>query len=254
MITLKTPEQIATMREGGKILAMILQECKKFVLDTYSKRELKTIEIDHLATKLLEENGATAAFLGYHDFPGHICVSINEEVIHGIPGERVIQEGDLVSLDFGVLYKGLITDAAISFVAGQADPKIEELLQVTEEALMQGIAQIEAGKRIGVIGNAVETHILPHRFGIVRDYVGHGVGLAVHEEPHVPNYGASNSGPVMEEGLVIAIEPMVTLGTHEVFIDSDDDWTVITEDGTIAAHFEHTVAITATGPVILTLL
>jgi len=238
------------MRESGRLLATVLQAVKAKVQPDVSTKDLARLATDELA-KL----GGRPAFLGYQGFPDVICISINDEVVHGIPkATKIIQAGDLVSLDFGVIYEGMITDAAITVIAGKPKQKRHvNLVSHTETALQVGIDAVHAGVRTGDIGAAIERYLKKYGYGIVRDLVGHGVGHELHEDPNIPNYGRPDSGPWLNAGLTIAIEPMVTLGTDRIYI-ADDDWTVLTADGSWSAHFEHTVLITDTGAEILTCL
>jgi methionyl aminopeptidase len=249
MVTkVKTAAQIRAMREGGAMLAAVLQLLKKRLGAGMSTKDLAVI-----AAAELQKLGGEAAFLGYQGFPDVICISVNDEVVHGIPRpDKIIQEGDIVGLDFGVRLNGMITDAAISVIAGR--PKTNghiRLVQDTETALQAGIMAVHDKVRTGDIGAAVEASLQHRRYGIVKDLVGHGVGHQVHEDPNVPNYGRPNTGPWLQQGMTIAIEPMVTLGTDKVYI-ANDGWTVLTQDGSRSAHFEHTVLITETGAEILT--
>jgi methionyl aminopeptidase len=254
MIRLKTKEEIALMREGGKRAALIVDTLGKMV-----HPGVKAIDIDTKARELIAEAGGTASFLGYtprgvkRKYPAAICVSINEEVVHGIPteGNKVFEEGDMVKLDLGFTYQGLILDHARTFIAGKAPKKLQELAWATEEALMAGIQAARKGAYIGDIGAAVSAIGKKHGYGIVTELSGHGVGYSVHEEPFVPNLARAGTGPKIEVGLVIAIEPMFTLGGDEVF-PLEDEYTFVTADRSIASHAEHTVAITEDGPVILT--
>ncbi len=244
----KTPTEIAAMRESGRMLATVLE-----VLRPLTQPGVTTQQLADRAASELKSLGGEPAFLGYQGFPDVICISVNDEVVHGIPSaERVIREGDIVGLDFGVSYKGMITDAAISVIAGKPlKPAHRKLLQLTEESLAAGIAVVHDGVRTGDIGAAVEAILKPHGYGIVRDLVGHGVGHHVHEDPNIPNYGRANTGPWLQAGMTIAIEPMATLGTERVYMH-EDGWTVATYDGSRSAHFEHTVLITEEGAEILT--
>jgi methionyl aminopeptidase len=244
----KTPSEIAAMRESGRMLATVLE-----LLRPLTQPGVTTQELADRARAELEVLGGKPAFLGYQGFPDVICISVNDEVVHGIPSaERVIQDGDIVGLDFGVTYKGMITDAAISVIAGKPQkPTHRKLLQLTEESLAAGIAAVHGDVRTGDIGAAVEAVLKPHGYGIVRDLVGHGVGHHVHEDPNIPNYGRANTGPWLQAGMTIAIEPMATLGGERVYMH-DDGWTVATYDGSRAAHFEHTILITEDGAEILT--
>ncbi len=249
MVTrIKTASEIAAMRESGKILSDIL-----VILQKQMEVGMSTKDIANIARNELNKRGGTSAFLGYQGFPDVICISVNDEVVHGIPKvNKIIHDGDIVGLDLGVLYKGMITDAAVSVIAGK--PKTTghiRLLKDTEAALMAGIEAVHDKVRTGDIGAAVESSLQHRQYGIVRDLVGHGVGHYVHEDPNIPNFGRPNTGPWLSSGMTIAIEPMVTLGTDKVYI-ANDGWTVVTVDGSNAAHFEHTVLITETGAEILT--
>lgn len=244
----KTASEIEAMRESGRMLATVLQFLKPKV-----EAGITTKQLADLARAELASLGGEPAFLGYNGFPDVICISVNDEVVHGIPStQRVIMEGDIVGLDFGVTYKGMITDSAISVIAGK--PKTQghiRLLQDTEAALLAGIDAVHDRVRTGDIGEAIENSLRHRKYGIVRDLVGHGVGHHVHEDPNIPNYGRANTGPWLSAGMTIAIEPMVTLGTERVYI-APDGWTVKTADGSWAAHFEHTVLVTEDGARIMT--
>ncbi len=246
----KTKSEIAAMRESGRLLATVLQALKPKVQPGISTKKLAD-----LAARELKALGGEPAFKGYQGFPDVICVSLNDEVVHGIPSPaRIIAEGDIVGLDFGVAYRGMITDSAISVIAGKPKQKgHRDLLQRTEKALQIGIDAVHDRVRTGDIGSAVESYLKQYPYGIVRDMVGHGVGHGVHEDPNIPNYGQPGTGPWLDKGMTIAIEPMVTLGTEQVYI-APDGWTVKTLDGKWAAHFEHTVLITGSGAEILTTL
>jgi len=246
MVNLKTPEQIEIMREGGKILHMILERLAKAV-----RPGLKTIELDALARELLVQHDAEASFLNYNGFPAALCVSINEEIVHGLPSGRILKDGDVVKLDFGVLYKGFHTDSARTVLAGPGSPKNKKLISITERALELGIEQARAGNTTGDIGHAIQSYVESEGFNVVRDLVGHGIGRSVHEEPEVLNYGESGEGIALEPGMVIAIEPMVVEGSWKI-TDGSDGYSYVTKDGKLAAHAEHTVAITERGPDILT--
>jgi methionyl aminopeptidase len=244
----KIKSEIDAMREAGGMLGAVLQLLKGRVEPGMSTKDLALIAGDEL-TKL----GGEAAFLGYQGFPDVICISVNDEVVHGIPRpDKIIAEGDIVGLDFGVKLRGMVTDAAISVIAGR--PKTNghiRLVKDTEVALEAGIAAVKDGVRTGDIGAAVQESLKYRQYGIVKDLVGHGVGHQIHEDPNIPNYGRPNTGPWLQAGMTIAIEPMVTLGTDQVYI-ANDGWTVLTRDGSRSAHFEHTVLITETGAEILT--
>jgi methionyl aminopeptidase len=236
------------MRISGQMLATVLR-----VLRTSLKPGMSTKDLAVIAARELQVLGGEPSFLGYNGFPDVICISINNEVVHGIPrANRIINDGDIVGLDFGVTYRGMITDSAISVIAGRPKQRGHiELLKDTEQALEAGIAAVHDRVRTGDIGAAIENSLKHRRYGIVRDLVGHGVGHAIHEDPNIPNYGRPDTGPWLDKGMTIAIEPMVTLGTDKVYI-ADDGWTVLTTDGSWSAHFEHTVLITASGAEILT--
>lgn len=244
----KTQDEIRLMRESGKILAKVLESVKENVSTGVSTKFLADV-----AAKELKILGGKPAFLGYQGFPDVLCVSINDEVVHGIPKkDRFLEDGDLVSLDFGVNYMGMITDAAISLINGKPkDESYSNLVLVTEQSLMAGINVLHDGVRTGDIGETVEAVLNKHRYGIVRDLVGHGVGHYLHEDPNVPNYGNKGTGYKFSKNMTIAIEPMATMGDYHVYI-ANDGWTVLTEDGSWAAHFEHSVLITENGSEILT--
>lgn len=245
---IKTAAEQAAIRESGRMLATVLQATKKATQIGMTTRDLAVV-----AKKELQALGGQPAFLGYQGFPDVICISVNEEVVHGIPGDRVVADGDVVSLDFGVRYKGMITDAAISFIAGERrDPAVVKLLQATEISLQAGLDVVHNGIHTGTIGSAVEQVLKKGKYGNVRDLVGHGVGHDIHEEPNIPNYGRAGSGYRLDAGMTVAIEPMATLGTHRVYVDEADGWTVKTADGSISAHFEHTILVTQDGCEILT--
>lgn len=246
---IKTDDEIIAMRESGKMLAT--------VLDTLSIKittGMSTQDLADMAKTELRQLGGEPAFLGYQGFPDVLCVSVNDEVVHGIPNrDKVINTGDIVSMDFGVRYKGMITDGATSVIVGSGSKDHQKLLSVTEAAMYAGIDTLHDGQKVGTIGYAIESVLKKGRYGIVRDLVGHGVGHQIHEDPNIPNYGRANTGPVLSAGMTIAIEPMATLGTHRVFV-AQDNWAILTADGSWAAHFEHTVLITHDGYEILTAL
>lgn len=249
MVTkVKTAREIAAMRESGQMLAAVLAAVQMRLQVGMSTKDLAVIAASELKTL-----GGQPSFLGYQGFPDVICVSVNEEVVHGIPrADKIIKDGDIIGLDFGVTYKGMITDAAVSVIAGKPKQKRHiELLKNTERALQVGIAKVHDQVRTGDIGAAIEVSLTKYRYGIVRDLVGHGVGHEIHEDPNIPNYGRPNTGPWLSQGMTIAIEPMVTLGTDSVYV-APDGWTIMTADGSWSAHFEHTVLITAEGAEILT--
>lgn len=245
---LKNPKQIESIRESGAILARTLEQLKQLV-----EPGISLLDIDAECRRLLRGYRARPAFLGYMDFPAAICTSVNDAVIHGIPDRRKLRNGDVVGLDCGVDFEGFISDSAITVPVGSIRPEIEKLLQITREALELGIAAARPGGRIHDISRAVYRHVSRHNYGVVRPYSGHGVGFAVHEDPQVPNYVSSGPNPRLKPGLVIAVEPMVNLGGDDVDV-RDDDWTVVTVDGSISAHFEHTIAIREDGVDVLTRL
>jgi methionyl aminopeptidase len=243
----KTPAEIAAMRTSGHMLATVLQYLRKEI-----KAGQTTKDLANLAATRLEELGGKPAFLGYHGFPDVICISVNDEVVHGIPGDMVLKNGDVVGLDFGVVYDGMITDGAITvIVGGKADKKVMELVRDTEASMLTGIETLRDEVRVGDIGFAVEAVLNKGGYGIVRDLVGHGVGHQLHEDPNIPNYGRHGNGPTLRAGMTIAIEPMATLGGDDVVV-ADDGWTIQTRDGSLSAHFEHTILITKDGYEILT--
>ncbi len=246
MIVCKSPVEIERMREANAIVADILS-----ALRTMVRPGVTTAELDAFAESAVRARGAEPAFKGYHGFPATLCTSVNEEVIHGIPSKRVLNEGDIVSIDLGVRFDGFIGDGAVTVPVGSISGRARELLRVTEEALYRGIEQAQVGGRVSDIGHAVQRHVEHHGFSVVREFVGHGVGASLHEEPQVPNYGPPGRGPRLVEGMTIAIEPMVAMGKAGVKV-LGDGWTAVTKDGSLAAHFEHTIAVAAGGPVILT--
>jgi methionyl aminopeptidase len=246
-IILKSDDEIAIMREAGRIVAQTLQ-----VLVDELRPGMVVKELDKIVRREFAKHDVVPTFLGYHGYPATVCVSVNEEIVHGIPGKRVIQEGDIVSLDLGCTYKGFVADSARTVIVGEPKTAVaEKLVNVTKEALDAGIAQAKAGNKMGDISHAIQTHIESHGFGVVREYVGHGVGRDMHEEPQVPNFGPADRGPVLKKGMVLALEPMVTVGDWRTR-QLADNWTVVTADGSLAAHFEHTIAITDNGAQVLT--
>jgi len=245
-ITIKTPREIELLRQAGGILFSIITE-----LTGSLKIGMTTAQIDALAEGLMAARHVIPAFKGYRGYPACVCVSVNQEVVHGIPGAKVIQEHDIVSIDAGVIHEGYYADTAVSVGIGAIDEERRHLLEVTRESLHQGIAQARAGNHLSDISHAVQAHVEANGFSVVRDFVGHGIGKSLHEEPEIPNFGVPHQGPALEEGMVFAIEPMVNAGSYKTKI-MDNGWTVETMDGKPSAHFEHTVAITASGPQILT--
>ncbi len=245
-IRIKTPAEIDILRKAGKILALIIHE-----LECSLKSGMTTKDIDMKADSLIRRENALSAFKGYRGFPGCACVSVNEEVVHGIPGFKVVKDGDIVSIDVGIIYDDYYSDTAITVGIGNIDPVRQKLLDVTRESLYKGIEQARPNNHLSDISSAVQRHVEKNGFSVVRSFVGHGIGRQLHEEPEIPNYGAPHQGPVLKEGMVFAIEPMVNVGVYQTKILSDG-WTVVTEDGKPSAHFEHTIAITSKGPEILT--
>jgi methionyl aminopeptidase len=247
----KTPIEIESMRQGGKILA----ETLIWLQEEKIKPGISTHEIDIYTREFFDKKKVESVFLGYHGFTGVICVSLNDAVIHGVPNTNtIVQEGDIVSLDCGLRYQGLVVDSAISFGMGELPEKSRLLLERTKKSLHKAIKAVKAGATTGDIGYTVESYINQFGYGLVRDYGGHGVGHSLHEYPHVPNYGRPGTGVKLISGLTIAIEPMITLGSDDIFTDADDGWTVYTDDGSLSAHFEHTVLVTDNGAEILTQL
>lgn len=248
MIILKSQREINYLRDAGRVVAQTLEEVRKAV-----RPDITTQELDQIAEKYIKSCGATPAFKGYHGFPGNICASVNEEVVHGIPGLRKLKNGDNVSIDIGAVINGYYGDAAITVPVGEVDAEVQQLLDVTEQSLYKGIEQAIAGNRLGDISHAVQTHAEKYGYGVVRDFVGHGIGRNMHEDPQIPNYGIPGRGPRLKSGMTLAIEPMINMGTPDVKV-LDDGWTVVTTDAKRSAHFEHTIAITPEGPEILTKL
>ena len=246
LISIKTPREIELLKVAGQITGDTHNYLKPFI-----KPGITTKELDKLAYDYIISRGCTPSFKGYDGFPGSICTSINDEVVHGIPSNRKLKDGDIISIDIGACYKGYHGDSAWTYEVGKVSEEKKYLLYHTEKALYEGLAVIKAGAHVGDIGEAVCSYAKKHKLGVVRELVGHGVGNDVHEEPDVPNYGKKNTGPLLKEGMVIAVEPMLNLGSEEIAI-LDDDWTVVTLDGRPSAHFEHTVLVTKDGFTILT--
>jgi len=245
MVILRLPEEIEKIRRSNIIVAEILNELREKV-----KPGITTRELDIIAEELSRKREATPAFKGYRGYPFSLCTSVNFEVVHGLPSDRVLVEGDIISLDFGVYYKGYYGDAAVTVPVGSVSPKAARLMEVTQQGLYDGIKEAKAGNRLGDISAAVQMHVEAAGFSVVRDFVGHGIGKNLHEEPQIPNYGVRGRGVELKVGMVLAIEPMVNEGTYRVKI-LPDGWTVVTEDVKLSAHFEHSVAITDNGPDIL---
>ena len=248
MIVLKRPEEIARMREAGRLVARLLLELEKRI-----RPGVTTAELDRFAEEFIRSAGGVPSFKGYRGFPASICTSVNDEVVHGIPGPRRLQEGDIISIDVGVLLKGYHGDGARTYAVGAIDAQARRLLEVTERALYAGIEQARPGRRVSDIGHAVQQVVEAAGFSVVREFVGHGIGRRIHEDPQVPNFGPPGQGPRLRPGMTLAVEPMVNEGTPEVAI-REDRWTAVTRDGRRSAHFEHTVAITEDGPTILSVL
>ena len=246
MIKIKTPREIELLRIAGSIVG----ETHKFLIP-YIKPGITTKQLDKLAHDFIISKGATPSFKGYDGYPASICTSVNEEVVHGIPSNRKLKNGDIISIDIGACYKGYHGDSAWTYKVGNVSKEKEDLMKHTEVSLFEGLDQIKSGARVGDIGYAIEKYALKHNLGVVKELVGHGVGSNLHEEPDVPNYGKANTGPILKEGMVIAVEPMINLGTSNIYI-LDDDWTIITADNKPSAHFEHTVVVTKDGYEILT--
>jgi methionyl aminopeptidase len=248
MIIRKSKKEIEKMRAAGLIVAQVLERLSAIVEPGITTRDL-----DREAERLIREAGAVPTFKGYHGYTASICTSINDEVVHGIPGNRRLREGDIIGIDCGATYLGYVGDAAVTVPVGKVSDEVIRLMKATRESLFEAIKRCQAGNRLGDVCNAVQSYVEPLGYSVVRNFCGHGIGRAMHEEPQVPNYGRPGTGPVLREGWVLAIEPMVNLGRHDVKVLSDG-WTVITLDGRPSAHFEHTVAITEEGPQILTAL
>lgn len=247
MIYLKSERELNLMRKAGAIVAQILDEMTRMVAPG-----LSTGEIDKFAESRIKQLGAAPAFKGYHGFPACVCISINHEVVHGIPSnKRILKDGDIVGLDFGVSYEGWYGDSARTVAVGKVSPEAQKLMDVTQEGLRLGIEQCLEGNRVFDIGHAIQNYVETFGYGVVREFVGHGIGRALHEDPQVPNYGPKGKGPGLKVGMVLAIEPMINAGSHEVKVLSDG-WTAVTVDRSLSAHFEHTVAITPDGPEVLT--
>jgi methionyl aminopeptidase len=248
-VEIKTPEQIALMRKAGLVVGETLDLMRRTVKAGMTTRELDAIAEDHIRSR-----GATPSFLGYHGFPATLCISVNDEVVHGIPGDRVIQEGDVVSIDCGAIVEGWHGDAATTVAVGDVPDEVRELIRLTEEAMWRGIAAAHLGGRVTDISHAIETYVRSQGdYGILEEYVGHGIGSAMHQPPNVPNYGKPGRGPKLVRGLALAVEPMIVLGSPETTV-LEDDWTVITNDGSWAAHSENTFTLTPDGAWVLTAL
>jgi methionyl aminopeptidase len=246
MIIKKSPEEIERMAAAGAILVRTMN-----LLQGKIRPGVTTKELDEAAERFIRSQGATPAFKGYRGFPGSICASPNDMIVHGIPGRYKLRRGDILSVDIGVVLDGWVADAARTFPVGPISPVAAKLLRVTEESLMVAVPTVVAGNHLGDIGHAIQTHVEAEGLSIVRSLVGHGIGREMHEDPQIPNYGAPGSGVELEEGMVLAIEPMVTAGRHAIRV-ADDHWSIFSQDGSLAAHFEFTIAVTADGPRVLT--
>jgi methionyl aminopeptidase len=242
MIILKTPEEIEIIARASKLVAETLAALKREV-----RPGITTEALDRLAEEFIRARGGVPAFKGYRSYPKTLCASVNEQVVHGIPSKRALKEGDIVGLDLGAIVDGFYGDAAVTVAVGEIPPRVAELLRVTEEALYKGIAQAVVGNRLSDIGHAVQAHAEASGFTVVTDFVGHGIGRQLHEDPQVPNYGKPGQGPRLQAGMVLAIEPMINMGGSAVRV-LDDQWTAVTQDGSWSAHFEHTIAIQPDGP------
>jgi methionyl aminopeptidase len=248
MILLKSLQEIAKMEVANRIVAEVLAGIKEKI-----RPGMETRELDELAEELCRRHKVEPAFKGYRGYPRSICVSVNEEVVHGIPGPRRLEAGDLVSLDFGVKYDGYYGDAAITVPVGQVAPRAQDLMEATEKSLCAGIAQVKAGNHLSDISHAVQAVVEEAGFGVIREFVGHGIGRSLHEDPQIPNFGPAGRGPTLQVGMTLAIEPMSSMGAWQVRI-LQDGWTAVTQDGSYAAHFEHSVALTENGVLILSRL
>jgi methionyl aminopeptidase len=247
VIVCKSPAEIERMRAANALVAQVLAELAAMVAPGVS-----TLELDAAAEKSVRAAGAEPAFKGYRGYPATLCASVNDQVVHGIPSKRSLASGDIVSLDMGVKLNGFYGDSAVTVAVGQVSDEVKALLRVTEEALEQGILQVRIGGRISDIGHAIQKHVEANGFAVVREFVGHGIGAALHEEPQIANYGEPGRGPRLAEGMTLAIEPMVNMGKPSVKVLADG-WTAVTRDGSLSAHFEHTVAVTKNGPLVMTL-
>jgi len=242
MIILKTSEEIEIMARASRVVAETLAMLRREV-----RPGITTDELDRLAEQFIRSHGGTPAFKGYRNYPKTLCASINDQVVHGIPSKRALKEGDIIGLDLGAIVEGFYGDSAVTVAVGKVSPRIAELLKVTEASLFAGIAQAVVGNRLSDISHAVQQHAEAAGFSVVTDFVGHGIGRQLHEEPQVPNYGKPGQGPRLQEGMVLAIEPMINMGKSGVRV-LDDRWTAVTTDGSLSAHFEHTIAIQPSGP------
>ncbi len=246
MITIKSKREVELLKIAGNIVYQTHQYLKPYI-----KEGITTKELDKLAEDFIRSKDATPSFKGYEGFPSTLCTSVNSEVVHGFPSDRKLKNGDIISIDIGACYKGYHGDSAWTYTVGEVDEKTRKLLEDTKKSLFVGLEQVKPGNRIGDIGYAIEQYAHKHSLGVVRELCGHGVGTSVHEDPEVPNYGIPNTGPRLKEGMVIAVEPMLTMGSPRIYVH-DNDWTIDTQDGSLSAHFEHTVVVTKDGYQILT--
>jgi methionyl aminopeptidase len=247
-IIIKSEREIALMRQAGRMVAKVLK-----ILCQQVRSGMKTRELDVIAATEIERLGGKPSFKGYRGFPANLCVSVNDEVVHGIPGERILRDGDIVSLDLGVVFNGFQGDSAVTIGVGEISPQARELIKTTEEVLNAGIAAARAGARLGDVSSTIQGYAESRGYSVVREYSGHGIGREMHEEPQIPNFGPPRTGPVLEKGMTIALEPMVNIGDWRTRV-GDDRWTVLTADGSLSAHFEHTIAITDGEAEVLTAL
>jgi methionyl aminopeptidase len=245
MITFKSATELEAMRQSSRVVATVLSELEPLI-----RPGIRTRDLDLYAEKRTRELGAVAAFKGYRGYPASVCISVNEEIIHGIPSGRILQEGDIVSLDFGVLFEGFYSDSAVTVPVGRTSPAAEKLIAVAERSFFKGLEQMREGQRLSDISAAIQQAVESEGFSVIRQFVGHGIGRALHEEPQVPNFGAPGRGPKIRPGMTLAIEPMIAVGSPDVEI-LEDGWTAVTRDRRLAAHYEHTVAMTGDGPEIL---
>lgn len=249
MITIKSKAEFEIMRRAGRLVAETLDKLRNAV-----KPGMTTADLDKIAYEHITKHDGVPSFKGYHGFPASICTSVNDEVVHGIPSKRrVLEAGDIISIDCGAIIEGWHGDAALTVPVGRTRPEIEDLMRVTEESLYKGIEQTVAGKRLGDVSAAIQLHAESHGYGVVKEYVGHGIGRQMHEDPQVPNWGTPGRGVLLKPGMALALEPMINAGAADVRV-LKDDWTVVTKDGQWSAHFEHTVAVTDNGPEVLTKL
>lgn len=246
MITIKSQREIELLRQAGYVVYLTHQYIKPFI-----KEGITTNELNELAEKFILDHDCTPSFKGYEGFPTALCISINDEIVHGFPSDRKLKNGDIVTLDIGACYKGYHGDSGWTYKVGEISSELENLMKWTEESLFVGLDQVKPGNRVGDIGFAISEYAKKHNLGVVKELCGHGVGTDVHESPDVPNFGVAGTGPLLREGMVIAVEPMLTLGSPDIYVD-DNDWTVITEDHSLSAHYEHTVVVTKDGYEILT--